>query len=106
MASTRARGRRGEFYPIAPDEFWQLLLPRYRDEVAADVAGATFLHLWSELLRRRHYDFSLAPPMGSYLHGLIERLGVLARFRGVYEEREVWRLLGDWLPSGAAATAL
>lgn len=95
-----------EFYPVAPDEFWKLLLPRYCDEVAADVAGATFLHLWSELLRRCRYDPSLAPPVGSFLHGLIERVGALARFRAAYDEREVGTLLGGWILSGEAAATL
>ncbi len=92
-----------DFYPIGPDEFWKLLLPRYREEVAGEVAQATFLHLWSELLRRCGYDPALAPPAGSFLHGLIERLGVLHRFRGVYDERELRKSLSDWLAGEEAA---
>jgi hypothetical protein len=87
-----------DFYPIGPDEFWRLLLPSCRESVAADVAGATFLHLWSELLRRCQFDFSACPPAGSYLHAAFERLDAVNRFERVYQERELTALLADWLP--------
>ena len=68
-----------DFYPIGPDQFWQLLLPSYREAVQAAVRGATFLHLWSELLRRSSYDVSRRPPVGSYLHDIFLRLETLDR---------------------------
>jgi hypothetical protein len=86
------------FYPVGPDEFWQLLLPAYRPMIEAAVKGSTFLHLWSELLRRVSYDMSAAPPAGSYLHDAFLRLGTLPRFSRVYGEREVRELLTDWIP--------
>ncbi len=86
-----------EFYPIGPDEFWRLLLPRYRDEVAATTTGATMLHLWSELWRRCGLDFSAAPPKGAYLHDLFVQLRTLDRFQRVYTVPELSERLGDWI---------
>jgi hypothetical protein len=74
-----ARGS-GEFYPIGPDDFWKPLSPTWRSEVLALTRPATFLHLWSELLRRAGHDFYAGPPVGSFLHGIFARLGVLRRF--------------------------
>ena len=87
-----------EFYPVSPDVFWRLLLPKYRDTVAFAVRDATFLHLWSELLRRCEYDMSLAPPVGSFLYDIFRRIGTLDRFASAYSEREVANLLVDWIP--------
>ena len=87
-----------EFYPIGPDQFWQMLLPQFRDDVRAAVQHATFLHLWSELLRRCAYDMSVAPPVGSFLHDIFQRMGTLNRFDRTYEEREIAFLLADWIP--------
>lgn len=87
-----------EFYPVGPDLFWQMLLPDYRSDVAGTVRNATFLHLWSELLRRCGYDMSIAPPVGSYLHEIFQRIGTLDQFDRGYDEREVAALLANWLP--------
>ena len=86
-----------DFYPIGPDQFWQLLLPSYRDAVQAAVRGATFLHLWSELLRRSSYDMSRRPPVGSYLHDVFLRLDTLDRFTGAYSDAEIAVLLAEWV---------
>ena len=91
-----------EFYPVGPDQFWQLLLPRYRDRLGAAMHGATFIHLWSELLRRSAYDMSIAPPVGSLLHDIFGRLGTLSRFDRVYDEQEVVSLVADWIPRDRA----
>jgi hypothetical protein len=87
----------GDFYPIGPDQFWQVLLPCCRDTVDAAVKGATFLHLWSEQLRRCGYDMSRRPPVGSHLHGYFLRLGTLQRFRGDYSEPELAALFTEWI---------
>ena len=87
-----------EFYPVSPDLFWRVLLPNDRDSVAFAVRDATFLHLWSELLRRCEYDMSVAPPIGSFLHDIFRRIGTLDRFASTYSEREVTNLLLDWIP--------
>ena len=94
-----------DFYPIGPDQFWQLLLPSYRETVRAAVRGATFLHLWSELLRRSSYDMSRRPPVGSYLHDVFLRLGTLDRFRGAYSEAEIAVLMAEWIAGEAAPKA-
>ena len=86
-----------EFYPIGPDQFWQLLLPSHREAVRDAVRGSTFLHLWSELLRRCSYDMSRRPPVGSYLHDVFLRLGTLDRFRGAYSDAEVAVLVAEWI---------
>jgi hypothetical protein len=87
-----------QFYPVGPDQFWQMLLPEYSAAVAEAVRNATFLHLWSELLRRCDYDMSVAPPAGSFLHEIFRRVGTLDRFNRVYDERELAKLLRDWIP--------
>jgi hypothetical protein len=86
-----------DFYPVGPDEFWQLFLPSHREAVTAAVKGATFLHLWNEQLRRSGYDMWRRPPVGSYLHGLFLRLGTLDRFRGDYSDPEVATLFSEWV---------
>ena len=85
-----------DFYPIDPDDFGDPLLPGRRALVEAAVAGARFLHLWSELLRRCGYDAQVCPPAGSYLHEAFAGLGVTARFSRIYEEREVEDMLRAW----------
>lgn len=85
-----------QFYPIEPDHFWKLLLPEWRDAVAAAASGATFLHLWGELFNRCGYEKSVCPPRGSYLHGFFQRIGTLDRFARVYGESEVSALTAEW----------
>ena len=90
--------------------FWKLFLPAYRDEVARDVRGATFLHLWGELIARSGYDRSRLPPAGSFLDEALARLGVLDRFAGAYEAGEVAALTARWIsakgsPNRAVPTA-
>jgi hypothetical protein len=93
-----------EFYPVGPDLFWQMLMPKYREAVVFAVRNATFLHLWSELLRRCDYDMSVAPPVGSFLHDIFRRTGTLGKFDRRYDERELAKLLVDWIPHAATAS--
>ncbi len=85
------------FYPIEPDCFWKPFLPAYRDEVAQDVRGATFLHLWGELIARSGYDRSACPPTGSFLEEAFRRLGVIDRFARVCQAGEVEALMAEWM---------
>jgi len=85
------------FYPIEPDCFWKPFLPACRDEVAEAVRGATFLHLWSELIARSGYDRSACPPVGSFLNEVFGRLGVVDRFARVYEAGELEALMAKWI---------
>jgi hypothetical protein len=80
-------------YPIEPEQFWKLFLPRYREWVANAARGATFVHLWSEAIAWSRYDFWACPPLGSYLHEAFGRVGSLDRFRRVATEDEVLRLM-------------
>jgi hypothetical protein len=95
------------FYPVEPDHFWKLFLPAYRDEVAEAARGATFLHLWGELIARSGYDRSACPPAGSFLHEAFARLDVVDRFVRVYEAREVEALMAKWIsPPGDSPTSI
>lgn len=85
------------FYPIEPDHFWKPFLPGWRDEVEQCVQGATFLHLWSELIARAGYDRSACPPAGSFLNEAFRSLGVLGRFARVCEADEVAALMARWM---------
>jgi hypothetical protein len=80
-------------YPIAPEQFWKLFLPGYRDWAASTVGGASFVHLWSEAIVWSGYDFWTCPPAGSYLHETFGRIGALNRFRRVATEDELLRLM-------------
>jgi mannosyltransferase OCH1-like enzyme len=72
------------YYPVHWSEFTALLLPQRREWVAERIAGATFLHLWSEMLRRGKFDKWTRPPQGSYLHDLYAEHGMLDDFRFEY----------------------
>jgi hypothetical protein len=80
-------------YPIQPEQFWKLFLRGYRDWVADEARGASFVHLWSEAIVWSGYDFWSCPPAGSYLHEAFTRVGALGRFRRVATEEEVLRLM-------------
>jgi hypothetical protein len=93
------------FYPIEPDCFWKPFLPACRGEVAEAVRGATFLHLWSELIARSGYDRSACPPVGSFLNEVFGRLGVVDRFARVYEAGELEALMAKWIAAESQSEA-
>ena len=84
----------GVCYPIEPEQFWKLFLPRCRAEVEARTSGASLVHLWSEAIRWSGYDASVCPPPGSFLHERFRKVGALDRFRRVCDEDEVLRVMG------------
>lgn len=86
-----------DFYPIEPDHFWKPFLPACRDEVEEAVRGATFLHLWSELIARSGYDRAACPPPGSFLYEAFRGLGVVDRFARIYEADDVEALMAKWM---------
>ncbi|HLJ71236.1 MAG TPA: hypothetical protein VKU03_07965 [Roseiarcus sp.] len=94
-----------EFYPIDADRFWLPLLPATSEAAAKATSGATFLHLWSAMFERSHYDLSSCPPPGSFLHDAFKRLGTLHRFPRVYDEPMLSRLLSEWIAKGAPSSA-
>ena len=64
--------------------------------------GATFLHLWSELIARSGYDRSARPPAGSFLDETLRSQGALGRFARVYDAEEVAVLMARWMTPAAA----
>jgi len=68
------------FYPLHWSEWLDLLDPAGAAGIAARSKGAVALHLWNE--KFRHYGFqpALAPPPGSFLHGLATRHGTIGHF--------------------------
>jgi hypothetical protein len=86
------------FYPIEPDDFWKLLSPTCRDDIAVATAPSTFLHLWGEMFERAAYDRNVCPPEGSFLHQMFARAGTLHRFQRIYEARELGALLAAIIP--------
>lgn len=78
LAPTRA------YYPVHWSDYTALLVPQRRAWVEDRVAGATFLHLWNEMLRRGRFDKSSRPPEGSYLHKVYVRHGMADHFRFEY----------------------
>jgi len=75
---------RDAFYPLRPREFWKVLLPEYRDEVAHLATRSTFLHLWHELYRRSKYNKERAPAKGSFLYEACAEIGTLDMFLRPY----------------------
>jgi hypothetical protein len=92
-------------YPIEPEQFWKLFLPRYRDWSREAARGATFVHLWSEAIVWTGYDFWACPPAGSYLHEAFERVGALPHFRRVAPADEVLRLMAKPISESERAGA-
>ncbi len=88
-------------YPIEPEQFWKPFLPNFRAEVEQALAGAAFLHLWSEAIRWSGYDFAACPPPGSYLHDVFRSVGALDRFRRLCGEDEVRRLMAEQIAAAA-----
>jgi hypothetical protein len=87
-----------DFYALEPGQFWMLLLPSERPQVERIASSSKLLHLWNNNFSRADYDKWLAPPEGSYLHHMFERVGALSYFKGVYSENDLFNKLGDWLP--------
>lgn len=63
-----------EFYAIPPGQYWKMLLPEYKDELLKKTRDSTFIHLWNEMFKVNSYDFTLGPPIGSFLHDHYTRL--------------------------------
>lgn len=85
------------FYPIAFPGFWKMLMPERKSEVERASAGSTFIHLWNERYRQAGYDKTIAPPEGSFLHGLCVELGTLGRFSRIYGRDELRHTLSSYV---------
>jgi cytochrome P450 len=70
-AGVDAEGLRPAFYPVHWREAHLLWLPERRDEVAARLEGARFLHCWAQALENMGIDLTRRAPAGSYLADLL-----------------------------------
>jgi hypothetical protein len=77
------------FYPIEHYDIWKVFLPAHRDECASQCSGAVTLHLFNNILSTIGYWKDIAPPVGSYLHELLDRADLLRFFNDVYPERVI-----------------
>lgn len=95
-----------DYYPIAPADFWKLILPEGRESVEEAVGASKLLHLWHKRFELAGYNKELAPPRESYLHRAFERVGGLDRFTGIYDSDELRVQLGrQAAPNKASATS-
>jgi|SRR5262245_24180325 len=79
-------------YPLPPGDALHALMPERCAKVREKARGATFFHLWNEVLRRSGVMKSIAPPPGSYLAELFQRHGVGFGAPPAYSGDEVQRL--------------
>lgn len=84
------------FYPVEHYDIWKALLPRYRDECAAQCASAATLHLFNNILVTMGYWKKMAPPTGSYLHATLARLDLLDHFADIYPEKVMEQLIENF----------
>jgi hypothetical protein len=63
-------------FPIRPLETHLLFLPEHRDELAARLASADFVHLWHEIWRQVRIPKTYGPPEGSFLDSLFRRFDI------------------------------
>lgn len=79
-------------YPVPPRDAIHTLMPAHRDGIRANARGASFLHLWNEVLRRSAVLDAVAPPPGSFLGELFEKHDVKFPSGLSYSADEVQRL--------------
>lgn len=84
-------------YPLPPYEALHVLMPARYAEVRDKTNGATFLHLWNEVLRRSGVLKSIAPPPGSLLAELFQKHGVGFGAGLTYSGDEVQRLHNNFI---------
>ena len=86
-----------KFYPINVVNFWQLLLPKYRDKVFADTGQSWSVHLWNELYKQIANWKQICPPAGSYVHAKAKELDCLGRFIAIYPETVINNVIEVWI---------
>ena len=79
-------------YPLPPGDALHALIPERCAKVREKTRGATFFHLWNEVLRRSGVLKSIAPPSGSFLADLFQKHGVGFGAGVTYSEDQVQRL--------------
>jgi hypothetical protein len=87
------------FYPIYHDGVWKAFLPEHRAWCDAQCRSAATLHLFNNVLVRMGYWKSIAPPVGSYLHGLFQAADTLRFFEGTYPETVMRHLAHNFVAS-------
>ena len=87
-------------YPVQSADALHLFLPARREEVHARIAGAPFLHMWNEVMRRAVILPGMAPPIGSVMSDLFARHGIVVH-GPAYTADQVRRLSDNYY---AAAT--
>ena len=85
------------FYPFGVVNFWQLLLPVYRDKVVNETQNSWSVHLWNELYKQIGNWKQICPPEGSYLHMKAKELGCLDRFIAIYPESLMFNVVESWI---------
>jgi hypothetical protein len=87
-----------DFYPLSPAQFWMPLLPEEAKEVETAVSASTFLHLWHNQFKLSGYDKQAAPPKGSFLYNIFNRIGGLSAFIRTYDVDELKSDISEYLP--------
>jgi hypothetical protein len=85
-----------EFSPLDADEWFKFLLPEFRDECMERAADARTIHLFNNILQKVGYHKDVAPPVGSYLHTVLQADDLLGHFTGVYSADTVRNLAEGW----------
>ena len=86
-----------KFYPFGVVNFWQLLLPIYRDKVLSETQNSWSVHLWNELYKQIGNWKHIGPPEGSFLHMKAQELGCLDRFIAIYPEPIMCNVVETWI---------
>ena len=85
------------FYPLPPCDALYALMPAHCGKVREKARGATFFHLWNEVLRRSVVLKSIAPPPASYLAELFQKHGVGFSGGLIYSADQVQRLHDNFM---------
>jgi len=86
-----------KFYPFGVVNFWQLLLPIYRDKVLTETQHSWSVHLWNELYKQIGNWKQICPPEGSYVHMKAQELGCLDRFMAIYPNQLIYDVVESWI---------
>ena len=90
------------FFPIGWDDWWKPFTPSAREECDAACADASAIHLWNNIVERSGYWKDIAPPVGSYLHDVLERSDALRLFREVYPAQIMEHIANNYRNSRTA----
>jgi len=86
-----------KFYALNVVNFWQFLLPKYREKVMDDTRNSWSVHLWNELYKQIGNWKNICPPQGSYIHAKAVELGCVDKFIAVYPESIMQNVVDMWI---------